>query len=199
MSALESSSSAGGAADATPAQELYSKEPSDFPVGRFQVPDGTVAYRFIRVTGTIDCHPVKQLDEHGNGATFSIDVHTSAGVELAETRTYRLSNTPRGDSAAAGKSTEAGQSPEDAQRQQQQQQNGKLFLDDTQFGTLRRTHVDTITFDRVEDAITVAAAWKGKWLGFNINVPLAVRLERVAEVAGAGSSGAGGGEEAAAE
>ena len=164
-----------------PVHDIYSTEASEFPVGRFQVPDGTVAYRIIRVTGKVDCHPVKQIDEQGNGATFSIDVRTSAGVELAETRTYRLSNTPARDPAVvAGKSIETWQPPADADAQRQQrQQNGKIFLDDPRFGTQRRTHVDTVTFDRAADAITVAAAWKGNWLGFNINVPLTVRLERV--------------------
>ena len=122
------------------------------PKGSYWVPSGTVAYKVITLTGSI---VVRER-------SATINILASAGVTISDQRAYTFSW--NSDTASgAGK------------------RMGTLALDDNLFGSMKRTSVEPVLYDEEKQTLTVNAAWQGRWLGFNLYVPLTVVLVRDAE------------------
>ena len=120
--------------------------------GSYWVPSGTVAYKVITLTGSI---VVRER-------SATINILASAGVTISDQRAYTFSW--NSDTASgAGK------------------RMGTLALDDNLFGSMKRTSVEPVLYDEEKQTLTVNAAWQGRWLGFNLYVPLTVVLVRDAE------------------
>ena len=127
--------------------------------GTFVVPAGTKAYKFVKVSGSMVVA----------GADATIDVQTSAGVTIVDTRSFTTAWQPRN---AAADGPAAGGDGGDGGRV------CRIALDDARFGALKRTEVSEVVFDPAADTIQIRAAWKGRWMGMNLNVPVAVLLKR---------------------
>jgi len=86
-----------------------------------------------------------------SGGTVLIDIHASSGVSISGTRQYSMTHSA--DSV------------------------GHIFLEDTRFGSLKRTEVTEVSYFPDTDSVRIRAVWRSRFL----QVPVAVLLERASD------------------
>ena len=148
-----------------PTDDAGSPTPTEgVPVGTYKIPEGTVAYSVVRLTGDIKVLPVDEDATDGTGRRMGINVVSSAGINIVDERNYSFA-------WLSGRSTTPGS------------RVGSMTLEDNLFGALRRTAVEPLEYDEAQGTLVCNAAWEGRWLGFNINVPISVTLTRDEQIA----------------
>ena len=86
-----------------------------------------------------------------SGGTVLIDIHASSGVSISGTRQYSMAHSA--DSV------------------------GHIFLEDTRFGSLKRTEVTEVSYFPDTDSVRIRAVWRSRFL----QVPVEVLLERASD------------------
>ena len=86
-----------------------------------------------------------------SGGTVLIDIHASSGVSISGTRQYNMTHSA--DSV------------------------GHIFLEDTRFGSLKRTEVTEVSYFPDTDSVRIRAVWRSRFL----QVPVEVLLERASD------------------
>ena len=86
-----------------------------------------------------------------SGGTVLIDIHASSGVSISGTRQYSMTHSA--DSV------------------------GHVFLEDTRFGSLKRTEVTEVSYFPDTDSVRIRAVWRSRFL----QVPVEVLLERASD------------------
>lgn len=86
-----------------------------------------------------------------SGGTVLIDIHASSGVSISGTRQYSMTHSA--DSV------------------------GHIFLEDTRFGSLKRTEVTEVSYFPDTDSVRIRAVWRSRFL----QVPVEVLLERASD------------------
>lgn len=86
-----------------------------------------------------------------SGGTVLIDIHASSGVSISGTRQYSMTHSA--DSV------------------------GHIFLEDTLFGSLKRTEVTEVSYFPDTDSVRIRAVWRSRFL----QVPVEVLLERASD------------------
>ena len=122
----------------------------------YKIPEGTVAYKIIPITGEIVQGKTETLDDQGLGGEIFIKLNAK-GISVDEKRSYKFYWYNGG---AIGKRT------------------GMIVLEDNRFGSLRRTTVESVTYDEASETLIIEAAWRGQWMGLNLHVPLTVHTRR---------------------
>jgi len=86
-----------------------------------------------------------------SGGAVLIDIHASSGVSISGTRQYSMTHSA--DSV------------------------GHIFLEDTRFGSLKRTEVTEVSYFPDTDSVCIRAVWRSRFL----QVPVEVLLERASD------------------
>merc|ERR1712232_1296776 len=86
-----------------------------------------------------------------SGGAVLIDIHASSGVSISGTRQYSMTHSA--DSV------------------------GHIFLEDTRFGSLKRTEVTEVSYFPDTDSVRIRAVWRSRFL----QVPVEVLLERASD------------------
>jgi len=86
-----------------------------------------------------------------SGGTVLIDIHASSGVSISGTRQYSMTHSA--DNV------------------------GHIFLEDTRFGSLKRTEVTEVSYFPDMDSVRIRAVWRSRFL----QVPVEVLLERASD------------------